>query len=65
MVDWRIPRPIIGNDISDILASSVAKIRMFGNVFLYSAGAHKTIKGHHVFFIHDSEHIGASFEYML
>ena len=38
-----IPRSIIGNDISDILASSVAKICIFRNVFSYSAGAHKII----------------------
>ena len=42
-----IPKTIIGNDISDILASSVAKVRIFGNVVSYNAGAHKTIKGHH------------------
>ena len=40
-------------------------MRIFANVFLYLTGAHKTIKGHHVFFIHDPEHVGASFEYML
>ena len=56
---------IVGHDIDDILASSVAKVRIFANVFSYSAGAHKTIKGHHAFFIHDPEHVGASFEYML
>ena len=60
-----IPNAIVGHDIDDILASSVAKVRIFANVFSYSAGAHKTIKGHHVFFIHDPEHVGASFEYML
>ena len=60
-----IPSNIIGNDVSDILTSSVSKIRIFANVFSYNAGAHKTIKGHHVFFIHDPEHVGASFEYML
>ena len=57
----KIPRTIIGNDISDILASSVVKIRILGNVFSFNAGAHKTIKGHHIFFIHDPEHVGASF----
>ena len=51
-----IPRTIIGYDISDILASSLAKIRILGNAFLYSVGAHKIIKGHHVFFIHNPEH---------
>ena len=36
-----IPSTIIGNDISDILAASLSKIRIFANVFSYNAGAHK------------------------
>ena len=61
----KIPKSVIHHDIPDILASLVAKIKMFGNVYLYSAGAHKSIEGHHVFYSHDPEHVGASFEYML
>ncbi len=53
-----IPKSVVGDDIGDILAASVAKVRIFANVYPYSAGAHKTIKGHHVFFIHDPEHAG-------
>jgi len=60
----QIPKSIIHKDIPDILASSLARVRIFGNVYSYSAGAHTSIKGHHVFFIHDPEHVGASFEYL-
>ena len=60
-----IPRSVVGHDIGDILAASVAKVRIFANVYSYSAGAHKTIKGHHIFLIHDPEHVGACFEYTL
>ena len=49
----QIPRLLINKDIPDILASSLARVRVFGNVYSYSAGAHKSIKGHHVFLIHD------------
>ena len=44
-----IPEEVIGGDIDDILSSVVARVRIFGNVFSYSAGAHKAIKGHHTF----------------
>ena len=60
-----IPRSVVGHNIGDILAASVSKVRIFANVFSYSAGAHKTIKGHHIFFIHDPQHVGACFEYIL
>ena len=45
-----LPKTIIDREITDILESSVAKIRIFANVYSYNAGAHKAIKGHHVFF---------------
>ena len=32
-------------------------------MYSYNAGARKAIKGHHVFFLNDPEHVGASFEY--
>ena len=38
---------------------------MFSNIYTYSAGAHKAIKGYHVFFINDPEHVGQSFDFML
>ena len=37
----------------------------FSNVFSYTAGAHKAIKGHHVFFMNDPGHVAATFEYMV
>ena len=46
-----LPNDIIDGEISDILQSSVAKFRIFANVYSYNAGAHKAIKGHHVFFL--------------
>ena len=44
-----IPQNIIDGEIEDILASSVARIIIFANVYSYNAGAHKAIKGHHIF----------------
>ena len=45
-----MPHNLVNGDMNDILASSVARLRTFSNVYSYSAGAHKAIKGHHVFF---------------
>ena len=58
----KIPENIIDGEIDDILAASVARIRIFSNVFSYTAGAHKAIKGHHVFFMNDTGHVPATFE---
>ena len=60
-----MPHNLVNGDMNDILASSVARLRTFSNVYSYSAGAHKAIKGHHVFFLNDPEHVGASFEYLV
>ena len=46
----KIPRSIIHKDIPDILAYSLARVRVFENVYSYSAGTHKSIKVHHVFY---------------
>ena len=46
----QLPTDLIDGEIDDILASAVACIRIFANVYSYSAGAYKAIKGHHVFF---------------
>ena len=56
---------MINREIDDILASSVAIFRIFANVYSYTGGAHKAIKGQHVFFLNDPEHVGASFEYLM
>ena len=34
-------------------------------MYSYTAGAHKSIKGDHVFFVNDPERVGATFNYML
>ena len=60
-----IPKNLIDGDIDDILAVSVAIIRLFANVFSYTAGAHKAIKGHHVFFLNDSGQVGTAFKYIV
>ena len=60
-----IPRDVIDGEVSDILSSVVARVRIFANVYSYSAGAHKAIQGHHVFFVNDPEHVGKSFDFML
>ena len=60
-----VPENVIDGEVNDILSSSVARVRMFANVYSYSAGAHKAIKGHHVFFVNDPEHVGKSFDFML
>ena len=60
-----IPHDIIDGDINEMLAAAIGKIRLFANVFSYTAGAHTAIKGNHVFFINDPEHVGATFEWMI
>ena len=61
----QIPKSIIGGGVEDILVNAVARVRMFTNVYTYYSGAHKAIKGYHVFFINDPEHVGQSFDFML
>ena len=43
-----IPNEVV-EEISDILAAMVAKIRFFSYVFNFYGGAHKAIKGNHIF----------------
>ena len=45
-----IPTEIV-EEISDILAAMVAKIRFFPYVFNFYGGAHKAIKGNHIFLL--------------
>ena len=64
--DWvigYIPYSIVGN-IDDLLAAMISHVRFYSYVFSYIAGAHKSIKGHHTFFLNDPEHIGATFNYL-
>ena len=64
--DWvigYIPDSVVG-DIDDLLAAMISHVRFYSYVFSYIAGAHKSIKGHHKFFLNDPEHIGATFNYL-
>ena len=61
----KVPNDIIDGEVSEILESSVARIRIFANIYSYNAGAHKAIKGHHIYFLNDPEHVGATFEYLV
>ena len=60
-----LPKDTIDGEIEDILASSLARMRLFANVYSYNVGTHKLIKGHNVFFLNDPEHVGASLEYLV
>ena len=58
-----IPSDVI-EEVEDILAVMVNKIRLFSYVFTYSGGAHKAIKGHHTFFMNDPEKIGSEMNHL-
>lgn len=45
----RLPISGLDHDVEDILAFSITIVRIFINVYSYSAGAHKITKGHHAF----------------
>ena len=42
----------------------VAKVRYPPYVFNFYGGTHKAIKGNHIFFVNDPEHIGSTFEFI-
>ena len=52
-------------EITEILSALVARIQILSYVFNYYGGAHKAIKGSHMFFINDPEYIGASFQHLV
>ena len=56
--------PSVVGEIDDLLAAMISHVRFYSCVFSYIAGAHKSIKGHHTFFLNDPEHIGATFNYL-
>ena len=51
--------------MEEILATTLTKIRVFENVYSYTAGAHKSIKVHHTCFMNNPEFVGAIFDYMI
>ena len=59
-----IPTNIVEN-ISEVLAASIARVRTLSYVFNYFGGAHKAIKGSHMFFVNDPEFIGATFNHII
>ena len=59
-----IPRSVLNGDIDDLLAAMISHVRYFRYVFSYIAGAHKSIKGHHTFFLNDPAFIGATFNFL-
>ena len=61
----KVPPAIDDNDINDTLSAMFVRIRVFTNAFSYTAGAHKSIKGHHTFFINRPEFVGGTFDYMM
>ena len=54
-----------GDEIEEILGTALAKIRIFVNIYSYTGGAHKSIKGYHSFFVNNPEHVRATFNCML
>ena len=58
-----IPSDLI-EEVEDILAVMVNKIRLFSYVFTDPGGAHKAIKGHHTFFMNDPEKIGSAMNHI-
>ena len=60
-----MPSTVVENEINEILVAMLARIRIFANTFSNMAGAHKSIKGHHTFFINRPEFVGGTFDYMM
>ena len=44
-----VPYTVNGDEIEELLATVLAKIRAFANIYLYTASEHKSIKGDHTF----------------
>jgi len=61
----QLPSSFDPENIGEVLAALLARVRIFGNVFSYSGGAHKAISGHHTFFTNNPEQVGASFNYLM
>eukprot|EP00984_Skeletonema_dohrnii_P006195 scaffold2225_cov90-Skeletonema_dohrnii-CCMP3373.AAC.1 len=56
----QVPTRILENDdITEEMCALLAPIRPYAYLFAYSAGAHKSIKGHYSFFEMDLTHTGS------
>ena len=62
-----VPDHIISNqeDISEEMCALLSPVRPFAYIFAYSAGAHKSIRGHYSFFEVDLTHTGAVLNHFL
>lgn len=62
----QIPESIIKNEaITELMGAFLAPVRPYAYVFAYSAGAHRSIRGHYSFFEVDLSHTGAVVEHYL
>ena len=59
-----IPSEVV-EEISDVLAAMIAPVRVLSYVFNFYGGSHKAVKGSHMFFVNDPEHIGATFNHIV
>ena len=57
--------PEVVPEITDVLASMIARVRVLSYVYNYYGGAHKAVKGSHMFFVNDPQHIGATFNHIV
>jgi len=61
-----IPKDIIEqNVITEVMSSFIAPVRPFAYVFAYTAGAHKSIRGHCSFFEVNLSHVGSTMNHFL
>ncbi|KAL7453898.1 hypothetical protein ACHAWC_005529 [Mediolabrus comicus] len=61
-----IPENIIKQDkVTEMMSSFVAPVRPFAYVFAYTAGAHKSIRGHFSFFEVNLSHVGSTINHFL
>ena len=62
----QVPTRILENDdITEEMCALLAPIRPYAYLFAYSAGAHKSIKGHYSFFETDLTHTGSVMNHFL
>ena len=57
-----VPKEVV-DEIDDVLAASIARLRIFTYVFSYRPGVHKSIVGHHTLFMNQPEQIQRALEY--
>ena len=58
-----VPNDVV-DEIDDVLAASIARLRIFSYVFSFVPDAHKSIKGHHTLFMNEPEQIERALQHM-